>query len=112
MRKFKQVKRKEIVFDTAEWQEVENRAASVSMKTGTYIKRISVSGQINYINLKEVAPLTNVLRSIGNNINRIARKANEINSIYAADIEELRKEYTEICHTLNQFLSTLPSTAA
>ena len=52
------------------------------------------------------------LSSIGNNINQIAKKANEINSIYAGDIEDLKENYEDICHTLNLFLSTLPSTAA
>ena len=52
------------------------------------------------------------LRGATTNINQIARKANEINNIYASDIEELRKDYSEICLMLNQFLSTLPSTAA
>ena len=46
----------------------------------------------------------NALRIIGNNINQIAKKANEINNIYADDIEKLRKENYLLCHTLNQFL--------
>ena len=49
---------------------------------------------------------------IGGNINQIAKKANEINSIHAGDIEKLQEEYNSVCHTLNQFLSTLQSTAA
>jgi hypothetical protein len=54
----------------------------------------------------------NALRIIGSNINQIAKKANEINSIHAGDIEKLQEEYNSVCHTLNQFLSTLQSTAA
>ena len=95
-----------------EWSEVEKSAAALSMKTGSYIKYISVSGQIKVIDMGGVTPLMNALRSIGNNINQIAKKANEINSIYEGDITELKEDYSEICHTLNQFLSTLPSTAA
>ena len=112
MRKYKQVKRKEIIYGLTEWAEVERRAKSLSMRTGSYIKHISVSGQINVIDMNGVAPLMNALRSIGNNINQLAKKANEINSIYETDITELKEDYSEICHTLNQFLSTLPSTAA
>jgi t-SNARE complex subunit (syntaxin) len=95
-----------------EWAEVERRAAALSMKTGSYIKHISVSGKINMIDMGGVTPLMNAMRSIGNNINQLAKKANEINSIYESDITELKEDYSEICHTLNQFLSTLPSTAA
>lgn len=111
MRKYKQVKRKEIIFDIDEWKTIEEKSAVLSLKTGTFIKRMALDGQITYYNVKEVAPIINALRIIGNNINQIARKANEINSIYADDIEKLKEENLLICHTLNQFLSTLPSTA-
>lgn len=43
----------------------------------------------------------NALRIIGGNINQIAKKANEINSIHAGDIEKLQEEYNSICHTLD-----------
>ena len=112
MRKYKQVKRKEVIFSLDEWKQIEEKAASLSLKTGTYIKRISVDGQITYYSMKNAAPVLNALRIIGNNINQLARKANEINSIYEVDISELKEGYFSICHTLNQFLSTLPSTKA
>ena len=107
MRRFKKVKEKKVTYSLEEWQEVERRAAELSMKTGTYIKQISVNGQITYYNAKNVAPIMNALRIIGNNINQIAKKANETNSIYAEDVEKIRKENYLLCHTLNQFLSTL-----
>lgn len=112
MRKYKQVQRKEIVYSLDEWKLIEDRAASVLMKTGTFIKRMSLDGHITYFNMSEVGEVMKALRIIGANINQIAKKANEINSIYAEDIEKLRKENEEICHTLNQFLSALPSIAA
>ncbi len=110
MRKYKIVKEKKVTYPIEEWQEVERRATVLHMKTGTFIRRISVDGQIIYYDIKEAAPILNVLRIIGNNINQIAKKANETNNIYAEDIEKIRKENLLLCHTLNQFLSTLPST--
>lgn len=112
MRKYKQVQRKEVVYSLDEWKLIEEHAASVLMKTGTFIKRMSLNGHITYFNMSEVGEVMKALRIIGANINQIAKKANEINSIYAKDIEKLRKENEEICHTLNQFLSALPSIAA
>ena len=107
MRRFKKVKEKKVTYSLEEWQEVERRAADLSMKTGTYIRQISVNGQITYYNAKNVAPIMNALRIIGNNINQVAKKANETNSIYSEDIKKIRKENYLLCHTLNQFLSTL-----
>ena len=109
MRKYKLVKEKKITFPLEEWQEVERRAAALSMKT-TYIRQISVNGQITYYNVKEVAPIINALRIIGGNINQIAKKANEINNVYAGDVVILKESYDKVCHTLNLFLSALQST--
>ncbi|MBR6044746.1 MAG: plasmid mobilization relaxosome protein MobC, partial [Ruminococcus sp.] len=41
-----------------------------------------------------------------NNINQVAKKANETNNIYAGDVEKLKGEVAELCHTLSRFLST------
>lgn len=82
------------------------------MKTSAFIRRISLDGHITYINMAAAGEVMKALRIIGSNINRIAKKANEINSIYTEDIEKLQKEMEDICHTLMQFLSTLPSIAA
>ena len=107
MRKFKKVKRKEVIFSLDEWKELEEKAAMLSMKTGTFIKRMALDGKVTYYNVKNVTPIMNALRIIGNNINQVAKKANETNSIYSDDIEKIRKENYLLCHTLNQFLSTL-----
>ena len=107
MRKYKQVKRKEVIFTLDEWKDLEEKANQLSMKTGTFIKRMALDGKVTYYNAKNVAPIMNALRIIGNNINQIAKKANETNNIYAEDIETIRKENYLLCHTLNQFLSTL-----
>ena len=112
MRKYKKVKRKEIIFSADEWKLIEDRAASVMMKTGEFIRHISLTGHVTYYNMEAVGEVMKALRIIGANINQIAKKANEINSVYADDVEKLRKENVELCHTLNQFLSTLPSIAA
>ena len=111
MRKYKQVKEKKVIYSLDEWKLIEDRAASVLMKTGTFIKLMSLDGHITYFNMSEVGEVMKALRIIGANINQIAKKANEINSIYTEDIEILRKENKLLCHTLNQFLSALPSIA-
>lgn len=112
MRKYKFVKEKKVTYPLDEWHEVERRAAALSMKTGTYIRQISVNGQVINCNFKDVTAVMNALRIIGKNINQLAKKANEINSIYAEDYENFKKEYEKICRTLNQSAFTRQSTAA
>lgn len=54
MRKYKQVQRKEVVYSLDEWKLIDERAASVLMKTETFIKRMSLDGHITYFNMTEV----------------------------------------------------------
>ena len=108
MRKYKQVHRKEVTYDLAEWKKIEERAASVLLKPGTFIKRMSLEGKIFFFDMREVSDVIKALRIIGANINQIAKKANETNNIYVADVEALRKEIENIGHTLSLFLANLP----
>ena len=108
MRKFKQVHRKEVTYDLAEWRKIEERAASVLLKPGTFIKRMSLEGKIFFFDMREVSDVMKALRIIGANINQIAKKANETNNFYTADVEVLRKEIENIGHTLSVFLANLP----
>ena len=107
MRKYKQVKEKKITFDMQQWAEVERRAAACHTTTTAFIRDRAVNSEIQIINVKDFAPTLNGMRIISNNINQIAKKANETNNIYAADVEKLRKEVTKLSLTLSQFVSTL-----
>lgn len=108
LRKFKQVQRKEVTYDLAEWKQIEERAASVMLKTGTFIKRMSLEGKIIYFDMREVSEVMKALRIIGANINQIAKKANETHNIHSDDIQALQREINEIGHTFTLFLANLP----
>ena len=108
-RKYKQVHRKEIVYDLKEWAEIERRAAECHTDTSKYIKYKSLHDDAVFYDMKEVAPLLNGLRIISNNVNQVAKKANETNNIYAEDVDKLRKEVESLSHTLSIFVSTLTS---
>ena len=102
MRKYKQVKEKKVTFDMQEWAEVERRAAACLTKTGTYIRHMAVHGQMIFYDMEKFVPVLNGMRIISNNINQIARKANETNSIYAGDVEKLKENVLNLCHMLSR----------
>lgn len=112
MRKFKQVKRKEIIFDLKEWELVEKRAKQVQINTSDFIRRMAIKGQIIIFDLKNVGELMKGLRIIGNNINQIAKKANETHSVYADDVKSLKLEVETLCRLLSQSLSEQQSNVA
>ena len=82
------------------------------MKTGTYIKRISVDGEIRHYSVGDITAVINALRIIGNNINQIAKKANETHSAETSTVEELRKEVDALSRTLSQLVFTAQSSVA
>ena len=86
MRKYKQVHLKEVTYDLTELRKIEERSASVMLKPGTFIKRMSLEGKIFFFDMREVSAVMKALRIIGANINQIAKKANETNNISTADI--------------------------
>ena len=106
MRKYKQVKEKKVTYDLEEWEEVERRARKMKMKTGTYIKRVSVDSKVEYCDLDDLAPLIKEVNAIGVNINQIAHKANELNSIYAGDFEKMKELMESLCRILSSYAST------
>lgn len=110
MRKYKQVKEKKVTYSMPEWEVVERRASTLGMKTGTYIKRISVDGAVSFYDLKEAAPIVNGMRTISNNINQIARKANETHSIYADDIKVMQNQISELAHLMHTMFDSLRAT--
>ena len=98
MRKYKQVKEKKITFDMKQWEEVERRADACNKTTTSFIRDKAVSSE---------GRGSDGMMTVSNNINQIARKANETNNLYAGDVEKLRKEVECLSHTLSQFVSTL-----
>ncbi len=104
VREYKQVKRKEVVFDLNEWAEVERRAAAANLKIGTYIKKIAVNGELTYYDMQNAAPLVNAMRTINNNVNQIARKDHMIDQLQSmisnADSEESRQALERCMTTL------------
>ena len=106
-RKYKEVKEKKITFDKAEYEEVERKAKECCTTATAYIRYMAVRGADAYFfNPKDIAPLLNGMRIISSNVNQIAKKVNETHSIYAADVEKLRKEMSELRRMLNTFVST------
>ncbi len=112
MRKFKHVKEKKVTYSLEEWAVIEYRAAKLAMKTGTYIRRISVDGEVKQYSVGDITPVMNALRIIGGNINQIAKKANETHSAEASVVEELRKEVDALSQCLSQIAFTEQSNAA
>ena len=112
MRKYKQIKRKEVIFELDEWRYIEQAAEKIGITTSDYIRRMALNGKVTQIEMNNVTPLVNGMRTISNNINQIARKANETHSIHNDDVNRMKIEVESLCRLLSQALSELRSIAA
>lgn len=67
---------------------------------GAFLRKMAINGFIVNVDRKaereEIKALTEQIRRIGININQIAKKANETESIYQGDIEYLKEMMKEI----------------
>ena len=106
-RKYKQVKRKELTFDLPDWEKIERRAEACHTDTTKYLRIMILDREPIFYDMKNVAPMINGMRTISRNINQIAKKANETNSIYAEDIEKVKEEQKQLCQLLNTFVFTI-----
>ena len=112
LRKFKQVKRKEIVFALDEWSKIERLAAEAKLNTTEYIRRMALDKKVVQVNIPDITHVLNVMKSVANNLNQLAKKAHATNNIYAKDFDEMGGEWRPLCHLLSVYLSEALSNAA
>ena len=61
-----------------------------------FLRKMALDGYIIHLNMTEVQELTRLLRICSNNLNQYAKRANEVGSVYAADVEDLHLRLDEI----------------
>ena len=104
--------RKEVLFKDDEWEIVKANAEHMGLDTSKYIVMMSLNGNSALNSITELVELSRQFSRIGNCINQLARKANEINCIYNSDYEMMKGDYQHLCLTLNRAISMLRRTAA
>ncbi len=75
---------------------------------GAYMRKMAINGLIIYTDMTDIKEMNKELHSIGVNVNQIARRVNETNSIYKDDIEELKNYMDEIWKLQRKILLSLP----
>ena len=100
-------KEKKIYYSPSEWALVEKRAALLGKRTGTYIREISVRGEIKKYDMKELNNLRMSFNRIGVQLNQIAKVANSTQSVYAKDVEDMRKQMDYFRTVMENYLTEL-----
>lgn len=58
-----------------------------------YLLKMAVDGRVIHMEFDSVKEMVRLLSNATNNINQIARRANETGNIYAADLDDLSRRY-------------------
>ena len=67
-----------------------------------YIRKMAIDGYVIRLDTSELSEISRLLRINSNNLNQIAKRANETGSIYINDIKELKVQQDEILVALEK----------
>ena len=74
---------------------------------GAYIRKMAIDGFVIRLDLSDVREMVRLLRITSNNVNQIAKRANETRNIYEADIFDLRNRYDGLWNKAEDILRGL-----
>ena len=86
-------------------REAQRESGIINMRA--YLLKIAVNGLIINIDLDDVRNMNRLLSNISNNINQIAKRANETGSIYSVDVEDIKAQQDEIWEQQRVILKSL-----
>ena len=72
-----------------------------------YIRKMALDGYCLHLDLKELQRMAYLLQMCSNNLNQVAKRANENGKIYSADLADLRTRLDELISIGKQILSKL-----
>lgn len=69
-----------------------------------FLRKMALDGYIIHLDMTELQELTRLLRICSNNLNQYTKRANEVGSVYAADVEDLHSRLDEIWELAEKLL--------
>ena len=69
-----------------------------------YLRKMAVDGYVVRVDMDGVRETVKLLRSVSSNVNQIAKRCNETRSLYAQDVEDLRRGYTQVWGEIGKLL--------
>ena len=72
-----------------------------------YIRKMALDGYCLNLDLPQLRRMSYLLQNCSNNLNQVAKRANECGKVYAADMADLRQRLDELIEIGRQILSRL-----
>ena len=108
----------ESTFDAYLYQTLENKQKFISQimtskspmgirSLSAYIRKMALDGYCLNLDLPQLRRMAYLLQNCSSNLNQVAKRANESNKIYSADLDDLRTRLDELISIGRQILSKL-----
>ncbi len=72
-----------------------------------YLRKMAVDGYVVKLDLPELREMVSLLRYSSNNLNQLAKRANETGRVYDTDLEDLRQGQERLWEAARSILSAL-----
>ena len=72
-----------------------------------YLRKMAIDGYVVRLELPEIRDMVSLLRKISSNINQIAKRVNQTDRLYRAEIEEIQQKQEEIWQALKEIIAKL-----
>ena len=87
---------------------IEERMAQLGTDNmSAYLRKIAIDGYVVKLDLPELRKMVSLLRRSSNNLNQIARRVNETNRIYDADIRDMQEDQEKLWSAASEILRKL-----
>ena len=91
-----------------ELERIRNKMESSGiLSIGSYLRKMALDGYCLYLDLPQLRRMAYLLQMCSNNLNQYAKRANECDKVYAADMDDLRQRLDELIDIGRQILSRL-----
>ena len=74
---------------------------------GAYLRKMAIDGYVVRLETKELSEMISLLRRSSNNLNQYAKRAHETGSVYAVDVEDVRKQFETLWGMAGQIVTRL-----
>ena len=101
----KGTKEKKVYYSADEWKVICEKAAESGMRTGVYIRWVSLHGEVKKFDNVLVNKLLVEFNRIGRLVNQVARVANESGSVYRNDIETMQVQMERLSAVFKNYLA-------
>ena len=74
---------------------------------GAYLRKMAIDGYVVQLDLPELREMVSLLRRSSNNLNQLARRANETGRIYPEDLADIRQNQAQLWESAKEILRVL-----